>query len=123
MHLDRFAILISGVCLLHCLSIPLALLLGPTMGTWLLDTETDVHWILLAIAVPVSIWALSRGYRKSRNRLTLAMGYLGLTLKFAGAAHIAGAHTEVLLTSVGVIFVMVAHIRNMVVHHQHPSSV
>jgi len=93
------------------------------MGAWLLDTETDVHWILLAIAVPVSIWALSRGYRKSRNRLTLTMGYLGLTLMFAGAAHIAGARTEVLLTSVGVVLVMVAHIRNMVIHHQHLSSV
>lgn len=110
--LDRFAIFLSGLCLLHCLAIPFAALLGPALGHWLLDTETDVHWWLLALAVPISLWALGRGYVNHHNRLTLGLGIAGLGCMFLGVSHWAGEDFEVVLTAVGVVAVMIAHIRN-----------
>ena len=110
--LDRIAIALSGLCLLHCLSIPFALLLGPTLGTWLLNTETSTHWLLLAFAAPISMWALHQGFAKHRSVLTLAMGYAGLVFMLLGALHTFGETTETWLTVIGVVVLMAAHIRN-----------
>ena len=110
--LDRFAIFLSGLCLLHCLALPFAALLGPALGRWLLDTETDVHWLLLALAVPVSLWALARGYRAHPRVFNLVLGIAGLCAMFLGASHWLGEDYEVALTVTGVVAVMIAHIRN-----------
>lgn len=110
--LDRWAIILSGVCLLHCLIVPFAVLLGPVLAQWLLNTETHVHWLLLALAMPISFWALRRGYLNHRSKLTLALGATGLSLMFLGVSHLPGPDLEAPLTVVGVSGVMIAHIRN-----------
>lgn len=119
---DRFAIFLSGLCLLHCLALPFAALLGPSLGHWLLDTETDVHWFLLAVAVPVSLWALLRGFRVHAGLFNLGLGISGLCAMFLGASHLAGEQYEVSFTVIGVIAVMIAHIRNALAHLQHTST-
>ena len=118
-RLDRAAIFISGLCLVHCLAIPVALLLGTVAGDWLLATETHVHWLLLGIAAPVSIWALGRGYRDHGNGATLALGLTGLVLMLLGVSHLFGTRWEVTLTLIGVIAVMVAHVRNAMTRSRH----
>lgn len=110
--LDRWAIVLSGICLLHCLVVPFAVVLGPVLAQWLLDTETRVHWFLLALAIPISFWALGRGYLNHRSSLTLTLGGMGLILMFLGVSHLAGDELEVPLTVIGVSGVMIAHIRN-----------
>ena len=115
--LDRAAVLLSGLCLVHCLAVPFALMFGPLLGQWLLDSETEVHWILLALALPISAIALGRGYIRHHSWLTLVLGGVGLLFMFVGAAHLFGAQWEVLLTVVGVSTLLLAHIRNMVAAH------
>lgn len=114
--LDKGAVFLSGLCLLHCLALPFALLLGPWLGGWLLTTETEVHWLLLALALPISTLALWRGYRRHRSQLTVALGAAGLLLMFIGVAHVIGEGYEVLLTAVGVSAVLIAHLRNLFGH-------
>ena len=70
--LDRAAVLLSGLCLLHCLAVPFALVFGPLIGQWLTNSETEVHWLLLALAVPISAVALLRGYKRHHSPLTVA---------------------------------------------------
>ncbi|NKC00591.1 MAG: MerC family mercury resistance protein [Pseudomonadales bacterium] len=117
--LDRWAIVLSGICLLHCLALPFAVLLGPVLGQWLLDTETNVHWLLLALALPISFWALRRGYKSHRSLVTLTSGSIGLLLMFLGVSHLAGELLEVPFTVVGVVAVMFAHIRNTIATLKH----
>lgn len=117
--LDRIAVFLSGLCLLHCLALPFALLLGPLLGDWLQDSETQVHWLLLALALPVSAIALWRGFRKHHSALTLTLGLVGLLLMFIGVSHLIGERWEVILTVVGVSALLVAHIRNMTGKHSH----
>lgn len=117
--LDRTAVFLSGLCLLHCLAIPFALLLGPLLGPWLVNTETNVHWGLLAVAAPISAAALWRGLQRHHSRLTLVLGAVGLLLMFLGVSHLFGATLEVLLTVVGVALLLVAHARNMLGTHRH----
>jgi hypothetical protein len=123
-HLDRAAIVLSALCLVHCLAIPIALLLGATAGQWLVDTEAQVHWVLLALAVPLSAVALWRGYRKHGTPSILYIGWSGLALMFLGVSHLFAQglfadQFEIGITSVGVTLVLIAHVRNLLLGHRH----
>ena len=117
--LDRAAIFLSSLCLLHCMVVPVALLLGPLLGGWLQNTETQVHWVLLALALPISAVALQRGFRRHHSRATLALGYTGLLLMLVAVMHWLGEAWEVALTVAGVSMLLVAHVRNMLGSHIH----
>ena len=117
--LDRAAVLLSGLCLLHCLAVPFAIIFGPLLSQWLVNSETQVHWLLLALALPISAVALARGYRRHHSVLTLLLGGVGLTLMFIGVSHVIGETWEVALTVVGVSSLLIAHIRNLLGAHQH----
>ncbi len=119
---DRLAIVLSGLCLLHCLALPFAVLLGPALSAWLLGTETEVHWVLFALAVPVSLWALSRGYQSHAQVSTLILGISGLITMLLGVSHVFGHEAEVLLTVVGVTAVLIAHVRNALLHRNEHST-
>ena len=117
--LDKAAAFLSGLCLLHCLAVPASLLLGPLLGNWLESTETEVHWILLGLALPISVVALQRGYKRHHKVATLWLGYGGLAVMLIGAAHVFGESWEVPLTAIGVIGLLVAHVRNLIGEHSH----
>lgn len=116
--LDRLAIFLSGLCLVHCLAIPIALVLGAVVTDWLHSNETLVHWILFGLAAPVSLWALGRNVAVG-GRSNLYIGIVGLTFMFLGVSHLLGEMLEVALTVLGVTLVLVAHLRNLRVAHTH----
>lgn len=118
-RIDRIAIGLSGLCLVHCLSVPLALLLAPALSVWLDATETQIHWLLLGLALPISGIALYRGYRRQANMLTVILGCTGFLLMLLGVTHALGEALEITLTVIGITLVMFAHIRNLHVGHEH----
>ncbi|NCF32902.1 MAG: MerC family mercury resistance protein [Proteobacteria bacterium] len=118
-RLDRAAIWLSGLCLLHCLAVPAAFLLTPSLSAWLDATETQTHWVLFRLAVPISGVALYRGFKRHPNMLTVSMGVAGLALMLLGVLHLFGEQLEIILTTAGVLLVMVAHIRNLHWGHDH----
>ena len=111
--MDRAAVLLSGVCLVHCLAVPLALLALPALGTVLLESETLVHWILLGVAVPISALALWVGYSRFGNLRSVGLGAAGLMVMFVGVSHVLGRDLEVALTLTGVALVAGAHWLNI----------
>jgi hypothetical protein len=111
--MDRFAIMLSGLCLVHCLLIPVMVVLAPALSALVLGTETTVHWIFLALAVPTSCWALRRGFRRHRNLAALVAGLVGLCVMFLGVSHLLHRGLEVPLTVIGVSLVVVAHVLNL----------
>jgi O-antigen/teichoic acid export membrane protein len=117
--LDRLAIFLSGLCLLHCLAIPVALLAAPLLGRWLDHTETSVHWALLAGAIPLSAVALWRGYRRHHRNYILVLGAVGLFLMLVAVTHLFGPDAEIVFTVVGVSLLLLAHVRNLMAQHQH----
>ncbi len=112
-RLDAFGLAISGICLVHCLLIPVAAVLVPAMA-WNVDHETDhlFHWLLLGLAAPISSLALWRGGSRSGVFRWLKVGTVGLLLMGVGVLHLFGAASEVGFTMVGVILLAVAHIKN-----------
>jgi len=80
--LDRIAVVLSGLCLLHCLALPLFIALMPFVAEF---AESHWHTPMLAIALPVSATAIVIGYRRHGNRALVATGVIGLILLLVGA--------------------------------------
>ena len=98
---------------MHCLAIPVTLLLFPVVAHNLLDHQSYVHWALLALALPLSAYALLGGFRRHRYRPVLVFGGLGIACMFIGVGHFAGIRFELPLTLLGATFLAYAHIENM----------
>lgn len=79
--LDRAAIALSGLCVLHCLAMPFVLLALPFLGQL---TEGHFHLQMLIVVVPVSSVALGLGYRRHRRLSVMVAGGIALLLLFIG---------------------------------------
>ncbi len=82
--LDAGAVALSSLCLLHCLALPLLAAALPLFGTW---AEAEwVHLLFVAIALPLTGYALWRAERRHPLPvLAWATAGGGLGLLLAGA--------------------------------------
>ncbi|MCP6757467.1 MAG: MerC domain-containing protein [Fischerella sp. CENA71] len=114
MIMDRAAIALSTTCAIHCLFLPVLLVILPALATTSLGSES-FHRVLLWFAFPISVLALTQGCRRHKDRIVFMAGILGLVLLTATA--IAG-HTllseegERVATVLGATALAVGHIRN-----------
>lgn len=112
---DAVAAALSSLCLLHCLLLPLALSLAPVLigvSGEALHGPAWLHWALILLAAPVSIYALWRGVAVHGDPRPWRQAALGFLLMACGAiAHDLGP-SEQLLTVLGGLLVAHAHWRN-----------
>ena len=109
-YLDRAAIGLSGLCLLHCLSGALLLAVASASGSALFGHQ--VHWWGLLIALPLAVLGLVGGALHHGRWQAVAVGGFGLGAM--AAALMAGHGTrEIVLTVLGVTLVALAHAMNM----------
>lgn len=116
--LDRTAIGVSFLCLLHCLAGPVLVVIVPGLvGGWLsivLRNERIIHTALLLVIVPLSLWALVRGSSaRTRQRLLGVAGLALLSLVAAITLPAGVPHQETVLTVVGSILLVVCHAHNL----------
>lgn len=117
---DRMAIGLSVACTLHCLFVPILLLLFPTITGNLFISE-QVHKALLLVAVPISFFALSSGCQVHRKVLIGATGAVGL-LVLTGSAFFGhevfeglplGEYGERAATLMGTALMIYSHLKNL----------
>lgn len=109
-RLDRFGVLLSGLCALHCIaSIVLVSVLG--LGGQALLAPA-IHEIGLLLAVIVGAVTLGIGAMRHGLPGPLLIGGLGVTL-MAIALLVGHGLPEAVLTIAGVALVATAHIRNL----------
>jgi len=110
--LDRVAITLSGLCVLHCLAMPLLLIMLPFIGQ---ISEDHFHLQMLLLVIPVSSFALLLGFRRHRHTGTLIGGIAGMLLLLAGGTWV---HSEIglladrLTTIAGSLLLATAHFYN-----------
>lgn len=107
--LDRAAIGLSGVCLVHCLALPVAALFLPMLAGAGKGTEW-LHVLLVAVAAPVSTLALRHGWLHHRQVMPAYPAAAGFTLML-GALAVHGS-LEAVLTVVGGLLVAAGHLLN-----------
>jgi hypothetical protein len=112
-RLDAVGLAISGICLVHCLALPLLAVLLPAFALGFgAEGDRIFHWALLGLAVPISTLALWRGAARSRYWRWLQVGTAGLVLMLIGVLHVFGANSEVPITACGVALLAIAHVKN-----------
>ena len=109
---DHAAIALSGLCLVHCLLLPIIILLLPLLNY---VNATHFHAQMLLVVMPVSLFAFVLGYRHHRNHAIIAWGTTGIAiLAFDGTvAHASyGALADTLMTIAGSIVLATSHYMN-----------
>lgn len=116
--LDASAVVLSGLCLVHCLVLPLLVALLPVLGAW--AQQEWVHALLVALAAPLSGYALWCAHRRRRLPPPLwALAVLGLSCLVAGAGEWFGPGSETPVTVAGSLLLAAAHLWNWM-RHAHP---
>ncbi len=80
--LDSTAVALSGLCLLHCLTLPLLIAVLPFVGQF---AQGHFHMQMLLVVLPVSIIAFSLGFRRHHTIGIVASGFAGMLLLVLGA--------------------------------------
>ncbi|MBU2869077.1 MerC domain-containing protein [Colwellia sp. E2M01] len=111
---DKFAIGLSMLCAIHCLALPIILVLLPSLGSLPLQDEAYHLWMLVAV-IPISLYALTLGCKKHKKYQIFIWGALGLLLMVLAVLcghELAGEYGEKILTLLGATFVSFAHLQN-----------
>ena len=122
--LDALAVSLSGLCLIHCLALPLALTLFPIFASTLAD-DALFHGLLYLAVLPTSCLAFVLGYRHHRDRSLIVVGGVGLLILGVAAllGHDLFGHSgERWVTSLGGLVLAAAHVinyRHSRAEHQH----
>lgn len=108
---DNVAVGLSALCLAHCLLLPIVVGGLPLFGT--LAHAGWVHGLLFALAAPLSIWVLFKGYQHHRQVVACAIGAAGLALLAAGMLHAEHLPSERIASVAGALLLVAAHGSNI----------
>lgn len=109
-RLDRFGVILSGLCLIHCVAgVFLVGVLGIGGGVLL---DPDWHRWGLAFALVIGALTIGLGALRHGRFLPLMVGSTGLAL-MGGAVAVGHGTEEVVLTVIGVLLVAIAHVINI----------
>ncbi len=112
--LDKSSVGLSTVCAVHCLLMPVAIVMLPSLAA-LPFADERFHVFLVFLVLPLSTVALTMGCRKHRSRRVMAVGGIGLVL-LVGAALVGhdlfGELFEKSATVVGASLVALTHVMN-----------
>lgn len=104
--LDRLAIGLSGLCIVHCLTSAVLLAVLASAGGLLLNPI--VHEVGLVLAIGFGIIALGRGVLEHGFMMPAAVGGLGLGV-MAGALTLPHGGPEAVYTILGVAILALGH--------------
>ncbi len=79
---DKLSICLSLCCILHCIALPLVIILIPSISSFWINDE-NVHIFLVLLAVPISLFAMLKSLRKHNNSKCIVLAVLGLLLLVA----------------------------------------
>lgn len=115
--LDMLGLCLSGLCLVHCIALPVALIVLPAMA--ISGHGAHHHWLHLALAlvlVPIALGTVLPGYWRHRRIAVLVGGSLGVAAILLGALREAqfGAAAATALTIAGSVCLIYAHAINLI---------
>ena len=114
---DKSAFGLSMACALHCLFMPLFVAFYPSIFPPEVKSEF-IHFFLLLVIVPVSLFALRQGFLKHKSRLIFLLGISGLFCLCAAyllAHDFLGEIGETGFTLLGSVLLVFAHMKNYLV--------
>lgn len=113
-RLDRIAMGISGLCVIHCIAT--AVLIGLLASASGFLGRPIIHEVGLSLAMMIGAFALGRGFLEHGFMLPAAVGAMGLGV-MAGALSLPEGGHEPAYTVAGVLIVALGHRLNIIAAH------
>ena len=76
---DKLSICLSLCCILHCIALPVIILMIPSFASLWINNE-KVHVVLVLFAVPISLFAMAKSLRVHHNYKCISLAVIGLSL-------------------------------------------
>ena len=76
---DKFSICLSMCCILHCLALPVLIVLLPSISSLWINDEI-VHVYLVLLAIPISLFAMVKSLKVHNNYKCISLAVIGLLL-------------------------------------------
>ena len=111
---DKIAIGLSIACVIHCFLVPSFIILSPAFLSIELDNEL-IHYLMLFLVVPISMIALSNGFKNHKMISYFLIGLTGLLILICAVLFgesILGHTGEKALTLIGAIILSIAHYKD-----------
>ena len=108
--IDRSAMSLSGLCLVHCLAGSVLLSTISISGGLL---NHSFHFFGLMLALPLAAYALVRGVRQHGRVSVIVLGGIGLALMTLSLLVGHGTALEIGMSVLGVVGLGAAHLLNM----------
>ena len=110
---DKLAMSLSIACVIHCFFAPAVVILAYGVSAFTIESEL-IHYLLLMLATPISLFALGLGYKNHHTIIFLATGILGLTILILAVLleNIIGESGERFFTLAGSIILAYSHYKN-----------
>lgn len=109
---DKVAIGLSGLCVVHCLWLPITLLMSSTLTL----SNEFFHIAMVVLVVPVSLYALTVGLKAHQNRRIFIVGVMGVLLLISAllveSLHL-GSYVEKSMTIFATLLLCFAHFNNL----------
>ena len=112
--LDNLGACVSGLCLVHCVSMPLVFAFAPTLAH-LVPGDEVVHRCLAFLVVGSGLPSFVIGFRKHKRRLVLTEGFSGMGVILGALIfgdHFRSHGAEVGITVLGSLLLSAAHVTN-----------
>ena len=112
---DKLGIFVSSLCIVHCLMLPVIMVMFPSLALVFGVDEELAHKILLAFLTPAAIFAVYTGFKIHKQKRPLAFMVAGFALVVFGTFH--GFHLishsmEAPFVLVGSLLMVRAHLLN-----------
>ena len=103
----------SAMCMIHCLFAPSLIILSYNSLALTVESEL-IHKTILLLTIPVSIFAISLGYKNHPNNSIIYTGIAGLTILISALliGESIGENAGLILTTIGSLMVIACHYRN-----------
>ena len=111
---DKIAMTLSVICVIHCFFVPSFLILGAGYLSLTIDNEF-VHKAIVLLAIPISLFALSIGYKNHKTSSFIPMAVFGLLMLILAVVlgeSVLGETGERIFTLFGSAALAYAHYKN-----------
>ena len=111
---DKIAMTLSMICVIHCFFVPSFLILGVGYLSLTIDNEF-VHKAIVLLALPISLLALSTGYKNHKTTSFVPLAFFGLIMLILAVIlgeSVLGEAGEQIVTLFGSLSLAYAHYKN-----------